>query len=205
MTKDANPDDQLEDQFANEVGTLRNLAVKSSDPLVVAKAVAASDEAVRQLILARLRASERLVEVFAFQGTAQHELQVFFRFVPAKEVAHLLDAGVLVFVDLHKGEVIGTVDPFILQSARLVARPFVTVAALKTFASASCDQEKTLVAREQAFFRSMGLGGGLGGDGDTVCNTDVTSTTYSGKPYRPDDTGRETTGDYCDSPGPIVA
>jgi hypothetical protein len=45
----------------------------------------------------------------------------------------------------------------------------------------------------------------LGVSTDTVCNTNVTSATYSGTPYRKDDTGAETTGDYCDSQGPIFA
>jgi hypothetical protein len=66
-----------------------------------------------------------------------------------------------------------------------------------------------LVDRERTFFRSLGLGHlagrHLGVSVDTVCNTDVTSTTYSGQPYRPDDTGAEGTDDYCDSPGPILA
>ncbi|MEA2920919.1 MAG: hypothetical protein QOF07_882 [Bradyrhizobium sp.] len=91
--------EQLKEQLTNEVATLRDLAVKSSDPLIVAKAIAASDGGVQGLILARLSAGERLVEVFAFQSPAQHELQVFFRFVPAKEIATLMDSGVLAFVD----------------------------------------------------------------------------------------------------------
>lgn len=199
--------EQLKEQLTNEVATLRDLAVKSSDPLIVAKAIAASDGGVQGLILARLSAGERLVEVFAFQSPAQHELQVFFRFVPAKEIATLMDSGVLAFVDWVKGEVIGTVDPFVHQPERRVGRPFVIVAA-KTSALDESQTMKPLVDREQAFFRSIGLGGlgrGLGLGYDTVCDTDVTSTTYSGQPYRADDTGKETTGDYCDSGGPILA
>jgi len=199
------PHEQLEEQLANEVATLRNLAVKSSDPLIVAKAIAASDAGVQQLIIARLGAGERLVEVFALQGAAAHELQVFFRFVPAKEVPHLVDVGVLAFVDSVKGDVIGTLDPFMLQPERRVGRPFVTVAALNTLAFADSQTMKPFVDLERALFRGVGLGG-LGGLGyDTCCDTDVTSTTYSGQPYRPDDTGKETTGDYCDSGGPILA
>lgn len=200
----------LEEQFAKDVALLRDLAVKSSDPLIVAKAVAASDRAVQQLILARLGSGERLVEVFALQGTTRPELQVFFRFVPAKEIVHFLDTGVLVFVDGHKGEVFGTVDPFTLQPERRVGRPFVTVAALNASAFAASNQAmEVLVNREHAFFRNLGLGrltlGNFGVTTDTVCNTDVTSTTYSGQPYRPDDTGAEGTDDYCDSQGPILA
>jgi hypothetical protein len=210
---DAKLSEQLEEQFANEVATLRDLAVKSSDPLLVAKAVAASDAGVQQLILARLGAGERLVEVFALQDATQPDLQIFFRFVPATEIAHLVDTGVLVFVDTVKGEVIGTVDPFTLQPERRVGRPFVAVAALNASALAASDQAmKPLVDREQAFFRSLGLAQfarkNLGVSTDTVCNTDVLSATYSPGPggkYRQDDTGREGTGDYCDSAGPILA
>jgi hypothetical protein len=162
------------------------------------------------LILARLGAGERLVEVFALQGAAQPELQVFFRFVPAKEIAPFVDTGVLAFVDSVKGNVIGTVDPFILQPERRVGRPFVTVAALNTSAfAASTKSMEPLVDRERAFFESLGLWQlarrRLGVTTDTVCNTDVTSTTYNGQPYRPDDTGAEGTDDYCDSSGTILA
>jgi hypothetical protein len=195
--------EQLQEQLTNEVATLRDLAVKSSDPLIVAKAIAASNEGVQQLLLAKFGAGDRLVEVFALQGSSLSEIQVFFRFVPATEVAHLVNTGVLAFVDLGKGEVIGTVDPFTLQPERRVGRPFVTVAALKAFADSQTT--KPLVERERAFFRSVGLGGGgLGGlEIDTVTDTETTSTTYSGQPYRPDDTGKETCTDYVDCGGPI--
>jgi hypothetical protein len=213
MKNEASPE-KLKEQFANEVAILRDLAVKSSDPLVVAKAVAVSDKGVQDLIIGKLAAGERLVEVFTLQGTTEHESQVFLRFVPGNEVAHFVDAGVLVFVDSVKGEVIGTVDPFVMQPERRAGRPFVTVAALDTSAFAASNHAMApIVSRERAFFGRLGLGhlrggGGLGGWGlttDTVCNTDVTSTTYSGQPYRPDDTGAETTGDYCDSSGDIIA
>ena len=205
---------ELEEQLAKEVATLRDLAVKSSDPLIVAKAIAASNEGIQQLILTRLDAGERLVEVFALQGATQSELQVFFRFVPAKEVAHFVDSGVLAFVDFVKGEVIGTVDPFILQPERRVGRPFVAVSALNTSEFTADNQAmEPLVDRERAFFRSLGLGQltrrKWGGIGDTVCNTDVTSATYSpvgpGGKYVQDDTRAEGTAEYCDSPGPIIA
>jgi hypothetical protein len=202
------PREQVEEQLAKEVATLRELAVKSSDPLVVSKAVAASDRGVQDLILARLGAGERLVEVFALQGATQLELQVFFRFVPDQKVAPFIDSGVLAFVDTVKGEVIGTLDPFVLQPERRVGRPFVAVTALEAAVSAAGNEAmKPIVERERAFFSRLGLGqlGRMSGTTDTVCNTDTTSTTYSGQPYRPDDTGKETTGDYCDSGGPILA
>lgn len=57
--------DTMPSELAKEVAALRDLAIKSRDPLIVAKAVAAYDQGVQQLILARLGADERLVEVFA--------------------------------------------------------------------------------------------------------------------------------------------
>lgn len=202
---------ELEKQLANEVAILRELAVKSIDPLIVAKAVAASDKGVQQLILAKLGAGERLVEVLALQGATQQEIQVFFRFVPADEIVHLVDTGILAFVDSVKGEVIGTLDPFTLQPERRVGRPFVAVAALNESAFAPNRRAmEPLVDRERAFFRRLGLGQFVIGGGpgpistDTVCDTNATSTTWSGQPYRPDDTGQETTGDYCDSTGEWV-
>jgi hypothetical protein len=200
-----NKSDKIDAQLANEIAILRDLAIKSSDPLIIAKAVAASDKAVQQLLLARLGAGERLVEVFALRGAAQPELQVFFRFAPAEEIVHAVDTGVLAFVDSLKGEVIGTVDPFVLQPERRVGRPFVAVAPLNTsrFAASKATMEP-IVDRERSFLRNLGLGYlGIGVIVDTVCNTDVTSTTYSGQPYRPDDTGAEGTDDACDSPLPV--
>jgi hypothetical protein len=199
-----------EEQLASEVAALREMAVKSNDPLIVAKAIAASDPGVQQVLLARLAAGERLVEVFVLQGATRPELQVFFRFVPAQELIRLMDSGVLVFVDSVKGEVIGTVDPFTLQPERRVGRPFVSVSALNAAEFAASNRAmEPIVRRERAFFRSLGLGqlggGGLGLTSDTVCDTNVTSATYSGQPYKRDDTGAETTDDYCDSPGPILA
>jgi hypothetical protein len=201
---------KLGEQLAKEVAALRDLAIKSTDPLIVAKAVAVSDEGVQHAIRTRLQAAEQLVEVFAFQGSSPHELQVFFRFVPVQGAVNLMDTGLLAFVDAHKGAVIGTLDPFVLQPERRVGRPFVTVAALDTARyAASTEAMKPLVQREQAFFANLGLGGLFGGQfgltTDTVCDTGVTSTTYSGQPYRPDDTGAETTGDYCDSRGSFLA
>jgi hypothetical protein len=131
MPEEKQPD-SLDEQLAKEVAALRDLAVKSTDPLIVAKAVAVSDEGVQHAILTRLHAMEQLVEVFAFQGSSRHELQVFFRFVPAQGAVSLMDTGLLAFVDSDKGAVIGTLDPFVLQPERRVGRPFVTVAALDT-------------------------------------------------------------------------
>jgi len=200
------------EQLAKEVAALRESAVQSTDPLLVAKAIATSNPGVQQLILERFGANERLVEVLVLQGGSREEVQVFLRFVSSTGMLECGDNGLLVFVDLIKGEVSATVDPFVLQPERRAGRPFVTVAALRAAASAFGIDEKgaqDLVHREQTFFRELGLaqvgGGGLGGDTDTVCDTGVTSTTWSGQPYRPDQTDPETTNDYCDSSGPIVA
>lgn len=202
----------FEESLAKQVAAFRDVAVKSSDPLVVGKAVAASDQGVQQLILARLDAGERLAEVFAFQPPTGHDVQVFFRFDPREESIRLVDSGVLAFVDSARGEVSGTIDPYTLHPERRMGRPFVSIEALQASADAFAASEHTLealVARERAFFRSVGLGrlarGGLGVSTDTVCDTGTTSTTWSGQPYRPDQTDPETTGDYCDSQGPILA
>jgi hypothetical protein len=203
--------DQCEQELANEIGRLRDIAVKSSDPLVVAKAIAVSHGGVQELILTRLRAGERLVEVFALQGTTWDELRIFCRFTAANELAHLVDSGLLAIVDAARGEVIGTIDPFILQPERRVGRPFVTISALPTVRIDAANRATDLLRdREQAFFMRLGLGQqqlglGLGGF-DTTCDTaGATSVTWSGTPYRPDKTDQETTPDYCDSPGPIIA
>ena len=74
--------ENLREQLAAEVNDLRELAITSSDPLVVSKAIAVSDRGVQYALLTRLSAGERLAEVLALQGTSFTELQVFFRFVP---------------------------------------------------------------------------------------------------------------------------
>jgi hypothetical protein len=199
--------EELQQQLANEVSRLRDLAVRSTDALVVAKAIAASDKGVQHLLLEKLASGERLVEVFALQGASLSELQVFFRLVTSQPVGHLTDVGVLAFVSIAKGEVFGIVDDFVLQPERRVGRPFVTVEALKQAAqTAGASADDPVKPRAQAFFRSIGLGqfggGGLRVTVDTVVDSDITSATYSPGPggrYKADDTGKETVGDACDA------
>src|ERR1700733_6002587 len=124
MPDDKTPEEILA-QFTVEVAELRDQSAKSTDPLLVAKAIAASDLCMQELILSRLGSGERLVEVFALRGSCQTEIQVFFRFIPANEMTHLLDTGVLAFVDTMKGEVTGVADPYTLQAERRVGRPLV--------------------------------------------------------------------------------
>lgn len=201
--------EQVEDHLTNEVAVLRDQAARSSDPIVVAKAIAASDEGVQQLLVERLCAGERLAEVFALDGIDPPELQVFFRFTGPGKAANLTDSGVLAFVDTAGGAVIGTVDPFVLQPERRAGRPFVTVGALgNSEFAATNDAIAPMVKRELDFFQRVGLGGfaarAVRCGCDTVTGTRISSTTWSGQPYRPDDSGAEGTWDPVDSPGPIV-
>ena len=87
-----------------EVAVLREQAAESTDPLFVAKAIAAGDVCMQQVILSRLGSGERLVEVFALRGSCQTEIQVFFRFIPATEMTHLLETGILAFVDTMRAK-----------------------------------------------------------------------------------------------------
>jgi hypothetical protein len=211
---DKRPQQQLQEQLENEVARLRDLAIKSIDPLIVAKAVAASDPNVQRRILARLTAGERLVEVFAFPGFADTESQIFFRFVPDNETIHVVDTGLLAFVDSTKGEVIGTVDPFQLQPEQRVGRPFVTVSPIDASKfAASLETTKETAQREQSFFESLGISGiarmrpGLGFGICTVIDTIFGTTTFSGG--RDDDTRSDRTQDYRDqitiSGGGVIA
>lgn len=200
--------EQLEEQLTNEVGRLRDLAIKSVDPLIVAKAIAASDPNVQRLILARFQAGERLVEVFAFPGFVDTESQVFFRFVPETEGVHILDKGLLVFVDSTKGEVIGTVDPFHLQPEQRIGRPFVTVSPIDTSKfTTPLETTKQVADREQSFFESLGITGvarmrpGLGFGICTVIDTIFGTTTFSGG--KDDDTRSDRTQDYRDQITPV--
>ena len=208
------PDDKTPEgilaQFTVEVAALRDQSAKSTDPLLVAKAIAAGDLGMQQVVLSRLGSGERLVEVFAQRGSCQTEIQVFFRFTPANEMTHLLDTGVLAFVDTMKGEVVGRVDPYTLQAERRVGRPLVAVSALKAEWLGSVSQPgKPLAEREQAYFKDIGLpnliigGGGISrGPSETACPTNIATTTDCPGPGGRliiDDTGREAASDACDS------
>lgn len=205
MADDKTPE-EIQAQFALEVATLRNQSAKSTDPLLVAKAIAASDLCMQELILSRLGSGERLVEVFALRGLCRTEIQVFFRFMPANEMTHLLDTGVLAFVDTMKGEVTGVADPYTLQSERRVGRPLVAVSSLKSMSLDPMNQK--LMKREHAYFKKIGLpnliigGGGIGrGPTETACGTNIVTITIcygQGRPFF-DDTGAEASADPCDS------
>ena len=125
-------------------------------------------------------------------------------------MTHLLDTGVLAFVDSMKGEVVGVVDPYTLQAERRVGRPLVAASALKQEAMSLMTQPSNpLAEREQAYFKNIGLpnlifgGGGQTGPTQTACATNIASVTYSprgpGGRYVQDDPGKETTADPCDS------
>lgn len=196
------PDQKVRQQLEEEVARLRDLAIRSIDPLIVAKAIAASDPGVQQLILKRLEKGEQLVEVFSFPGVETRETQVFFRFVPAKQLIHMVDTGVLVFVDSTRGDVIGTIDPFSLQPEQRVGRPLVAISPVDTSKfSAPADTTKQISDREESFFEGMGLGSiaqrrryTIGTVIDTIFGTE----SWSGTPRQPDDTRSDRTQDYRD-------
>jgi hypothetical protein len=208
MPDDKTPE-EIQAQFMVEVAALRDQSAKSTDPLLVAKATAAADLGMQQVVLSRLGSGERLVEVFAQRGSGQTEIQVFFRFTPANETTHLLDTGVLAFVDTMKGEVVGRADPYTLQAERRVGRPLVAVSALKAEWLGSVSQPgKPLAEREQAYFKDLGLanlifgGGGGRGPTETACPTNIATTSDCPGPGGRliiDDTGREAASDACDS------
>lgn len=149
------------EQLAREIDALRDAAVKSQDPLLVAKAVAISDKNVQDLIRHRLHGGEQLVEISLLTGCTGPEAQVFFRLLPAcGEAVPATDSGVLAFVDLAQGEVIGIVDPFVLPSESRIGRPFVTIGELDpgSFAPGDHQAMNLLVDREREFFTDLGLG-----------------------------------------------
>lgn len=180
----------------NEVAAMRRLSLKSTDPFVVAKGVAASDPNVQQLLAAWLARGERLAEVISFGGAGTTETQVFFRFAPGEERIHLVDRGVLVFVDSLRGEVVGTVDPHEMHPEQRAARPFVAVSAPETAQYAAEEPPSRVVAeREQAFRERVGLRRGAVG---AVTYYDTIFGSESWSAGRPDDTRSDRTCDYYD-------
>jgi len=69
--------DKYEDQLRDEVARLNSLALRSIDPYIVVKSVAASDPNVQELLLKRLENGERLAEVVAMSSDGDQVL-VFF-------------------------------------------------------------------------------------------------------------------------------
>ncbi|MDN5846060.1 MAG: hypothetical protein L0H53_07280 [Candidatus Nitrosocosmicus sp.] len=203
-----------EELLENEIAILRDLASRSIDPLVVAKSVAAADPSVKQLILKRLNAGQRLAETFSFSGTSRTELKVFFRFIPSGEQIRLVDSGILVFVDITRGEMLGTLDPYRLQPEEHIARPFVSISPPDTSKFIATDDEiSEIKERQNSFFQKLGSssgdifgGGGFGGGGAggsfnvaTVIDTIFGTETWSGTPRVSDDTRSDRTDDYMDS------
>jgi hypothetical protein len=148
----------VKDRFENEVARLRDLAIRSIDPLVVAKAIAASDSQVQQLILKRSNAGEQLVEVVGWSDASSREVRVFFRFIPLDEIAYSVDCGILALVDSTRGKVAGIIDPYQIQSEHRITRPFVTVSAPDPFQFAvKNDARQKMVEQEDSFFQKLGL------------------------------------------------
>ena len=192
---------QFQSEVEHQVARLRELAVKSTDPFTVAKAVAASDADVQHLILEHLAGGERLVEILAF-GTKHTEVQVFFRFTPVAELVHAVDAGFLVFADYAKGEVVGIVNPYVLQPEHRPGRPFVAVSRANPLKFASDKETADNITRQQTTFLEklgvsrMRVGDGFGGIASVRDTRVSTSTKFKGA--RSDDQQTEYTDDYVD-------
>jgi hypothetical protein len=183
------PGKNFEEQLKNEVARLRDLAMRSIDPLIVGKSVAASDRGVHELILKRLAGGERLMEVIAFNDNSPTQVQVFFRFAPSeKEIVHMVDKGILVTVDMTKSEVAGTIDPYDFQPEQRIGRPFVSVTPPDTFQFAARDEgRRVMQARERAFFKKVKISVGRFGAG-SVIPTIIGTETVSGDRDETDDT-----------------
>ena len=189
---------EIRQLFENEVAEMRRLSLKSTDPFVVAKGVAASDPNVQELLMRWLSRGERLAEVVAFAGAGTTETQVFFRFAPRDETVHLIDRGVLVFVDSIRGEVVGTVDPHEMHPEQRPARPFVAVnAPEQTYLAGVEPQARVVAEREQTFREQMALRRPIGVIG-AVSYYDTIFGCESWSGGRPDDTRSDRTCDYYD-------
>jgi hypothetical protein len=195
---------EMRQLLENEVAEMRRLSLKSTDPFLVAKGVAASDPNVQQLLMGRLSSGERLVEVVAFAGAGTTETQVFFRFIPREETVHLIDRGVLVFVDSIRGEVVGTIDPHEMHPEQRPARPFVAVSAPEqTYLVGVEPQARAVAEREQAFRERMALRRIGVINAVSYYDTIFGSESWSGGV--PDDTRSDRTCDYYDQIVIVVA
>lgn len=193
---------ELESQLSNEIERLRALAIRSTDPLIVAKAVAVSDMDVRGLLLRRLYEGQRLVEVVAFHTRwSRTEVHVFFRFVSPEHNIRVIDSGVLAIVDSTRGEVAGTVDPYDLQPEQTpTARPFVLISPPDPSEFMARDDDySALVERQKAFLTKMKVpffGGTVYSVDPTIFGTETWSNV--GEKRQPDDTKSDRTCDYND-------
>jgi len=196
----------LKDQIKFEVSRLRELALRSTDPLVVAKALAVSEDNVQQLMLQRLTKTQQLAEVIAFEGNSTDEVQVFFRFIPANQVVHIVDTGFLVLVDLNKKGIVGITDPYDLMPEDR-PRPFAVISSAIPweYRTPEAAQQET-EDQVRAYFRRLsitqrpgGVRAGFGGGGGgvlTVVDTIFGTETWSNG--KSDDTKSDRTQDYMD-------
>jgi hypothetical protein len=195
-------DDRIDDRLRNEVERLRDAAMRSTDPLVVAKAIAASDPVVLKAVSDRLARGERLVETAAFGGPSRTDVQVLFR-LESSEGAGLIDRGVLANVDMLRGEVGGVIEDHEMAREHRVERPFAPLFPLDATRNGDSEGERRMRVRERAFFRSVGVSP-FTGFGDFVLLSPYTYTdsiigtaTTCGTSGH-DDTRSDYVGDYED-------
>ena len=152
----------LEKYLDEEVAKLKEMAIRSTDPLITAKATAVSENVVRELILKFLNDGTSLDEVIAFQSS-QHsdkipDVLVYFRFTPAESRIRLVDRGFAAVIEAVQGKFVGIINPFELQPEQRASRPFV-FANTPNFGHLlpRRPEDLQLQERERAFFHSMGI------------------------------------------------
>jgi hypothetical protein len=199
-------------QLDSEIARLQELALRSSDPLIIAKAIAAKNSDVRQLMISKLEDGQSLVEVIAYHATGSRTtVHVFFRFAKPGSNVRLVDIGFLAVVDSTRGEVSGTVDPYDLQPEQTpMARPFVLVSPPDTSQfTAEGPVHTALVERQRTFLQALRIepfGRTIYTVDRTIFGTETWCDVGNGR-RAPDDTTQDQTCDYndCAMPGTIIA
>jgi hypothetical protein len=103
---------QAAEILSREVAQLRDRAVVSTDPNVVAKAIAVSDPEVQALIISKLTAGKELTRVTTIGDPEPGRNRVFFEIKSAGAAINLNPSGFLVHVDVNGARVSSVTDPF---------------------------------------------------------------------------------------------
>lgn len=156
----SNDSDEIREVLEREVEQLREQAVTSTDPGVVAQAIAATDGSVQEALLKKLEAESRLTGVTSAREAGSGNHRVVFTFEPSEETqVSLVSEGVMALVDIEENTVTRVdpdfksgskqdgpnVDPFVLSVPSVAGRMMGTPG------------ELAVTQREQEFFDDLGI------------------------------------------------
>lgn len=173
------------EELDEQVTRLRERAATTTDPAVTAKAIAVSDDEVREALEARLANGETLESVRTLSVREDGTVRVYFPFSAGDRQVNMTDEGVLATVDPNE-EAVVSVESDHERAGEEGTRPF----ALSVPSRA--DEVTTQPPDGFGPQPRPGVGDELGIDlsklGQVIKRTPTGTTSFSGSPEQPDDT-----------------